>query len=100
VLVKGGHLLDDSGSDGFNQAVDICYSTKSDEFVEISGPRIVTKNTHGTGCTLSAAIASCLALGDDPIQAMKKAKRYITEALRNSISIGVRGTLNHLIQIK
>ena len=51
-------------------------------------PRIATANTHGTGCTLSAAIAARLALGDALPEAVRGAKLYLTEAIRGSYSVG------------
>jgi hydroxymethylpyrimidine/phosphomethylpyrimidine kinase len=78
VLIKGGHL---KGS-----AMDLFYDGK--KFTALNAPRIVTKNTHGTGCTLSAAIAANLAKGQNIVAAVTHAKRYITDALRHSYRIG------------
>lgn len=78
VLIKGGHL---KGS-----AMDLFYDGK--KFTALNAPRIVTKNTHGTGCTLSAAIAANLAKGQDIVAAVTNAKSYITDALRHSYRIG------------
>ncbi|NLZ49767.1 MAG: bifunctional hydroxymethylpyrimidine kinase/phosphomethylpyrimidine kinase [Clostridiales bacterium] len=78
VLIKGGHA---AGS-----ALDILYNGK--EFYSFEGQRINTKNTHGTGCTLSSAIASNLALGMTMYEAVEKAKRYITGAIEHSLNIG------------
>lgn len=78
VLIKGGHL---KGS-----AMDLFYDGK--KFTALNAPRIVTKNTHGTGCTLSAAIAANLAKGQNIVAAVTNAKRYITDALRHSYRIG------------
>lgn len=86
VLVKGGHLEHD--------ATDILFDGCS--FTYLSARRIGTKNTHGTGCTLSAAIASGLALGCSVAEAVAKAKEYITAAIENSLSIGKGvGPTNH-----
>jgi hydroxymethylpyrimidine/phosphomethylpyrimidine kinase len=61
VLLKGGHLpLDVSGT---KQVTDVLYDSENDAFFEISNPFVDTKNTHGTGCTLSAALAGELAKG-------------------------------------
>lgn len=87
VLVKGGHL---PGK--------VCRDLLFDgsEFAEFSSPRLNTLNTHGTGCTLSAAIAACLALGLEPRAAAGEAVRYVAGAIRNSFSLGGgRGPLNH-----
>ena len=78
VLLKGGHLEDDS--------VDIFFDGQ--EFTYFTSIRIATKNTHGTGCTLSSAITANLALGYSLNQAISLAKEYITIAIQNSLSIG------------
>ncbi|MDR3258369.1 MAG: bifunctional hydroxymethylpyrimidine kinase/phosphomethylpyrimidine kinase [Fusobacteriaceae bacterium] len=78
VLVKGGHAEGD--------AVDVLYD--GNEFRHFSAPRINTKNTHGTGCTYSSAIASNLALGLTVTEAVDKAKQYVTTAIEHSLSIG------------
>jgi hydroxymethylpyrimidine/phosphomethylpyrimidine kinase len=87
VLIKGGHLA-------AAPATDLLYDGKV--FTEIPGEFIDTKNTHGTGCTYSAAIAAHLALGKDLVSAVRSAKTYITEAIRHSLSIGHgQGPTNH-----
>lgn len=78
VIVKGGHLSGD--------ATDIIFDGTS--FTELSAERIDTKNTHGTGCTYSAAITAYLALGVPPLEAIERAKIWLTEAIRASYSIG------------
>lgn len=78
VLIKGGHLE--------GNATDILYD--GIEFTHFIQERIPTKNTHGTGCTLSSAIASNLALGDSIVDAVKKAKSYITCAIEHSLNLG------------
>jgi hydroxymethylpyrimidine/phosphomethylpyrimidine kinase len=86
VLVKGGH--------GKGNATDL-YAA-SDGFQEFSAPRIDTANTHGTGCTLSAAIAAELAKGAEICDAIARAKRFVTEAIRTNPSLGRGvGPLNH-----
>lgn len=90
VLVKGGH--------GREDALDILYD--GSDFLEYSSERIQTRNTHGTGCTYSAAIAANLALGHELKEAVAIAKRYITAAIRNSFDLGKGiGPLNHFVQI-
>lgn len=79
VLIKGGHL--DS-----ERAIDVFYDGAT--FVEIEDVRIDTQDTHGTGCTLAAAIAARLAHGDDILEAVQAAKRFVTGAIRRSIRIG------------
>jgi hydroxymethylpyrimidine/phosphomethylpyrimidine kinase len=80
VLVKGGHLAGDP--------TDVLYDAERDEATELRGERIETRHTHGTGCTLSAAIAARLALGDDVPSAVAFAKRYTTEAIRHGLPLG------------
>ncbi len=89
ILVKGGHLTDCADDLLFNQGRLRWYSA----------PRIDTENTHGTGCTLSSAIASCLALGLELEEAVAQAKEYITGALRHDPRLGHGcGPLNHCWQ--
>ena len=78
VLLKGGHLEGDS--------TDILYDGQ--EFSYFPSVRINTKNTHGTGCTLSSAIASHLALGYEVKEAVARSKEYITTAIMYSLAIG------------
>ncbi|MDR0623331.1 MAG: bifunctional hydroxymethylpyrimidine kinase/phosphomethylpyrimidine kinase [Treponema sp.] len=88
VLIKGGHR---SGSG----AEDLFYS--GGKAVWLQAERINTKNTHGTGCTLSAAIASRLALGDTVEAAVRAAKAYITQAIADSYAVGKgAGPVGHL----
>lgn len=82
VLVKGGHLAGD-------QAVDILFDGWSME--TFTTERVQTSNTHGTGCTLSSAIAAYLALGHNLPAAILAAKAYLTEALRRSRDLHVGG---------
>ena len=79
VLIKGGHLED--------RPCDVLV-TKDKEVFFYDNERINTKNTHGTGCTLSSAIASNLALGYPIEKAVDNAKKFITDAIRNSLDIG------------
>jgi hydroxymethylpyrimidine/phosphomethylpyrimidine kinase len=88
VLVKGGHL------ELTSQSIDILYDGRN--FYDFSSPRIETENTHGTGCTYSAAICAGLAKGLDVIEAIKQAKYYVTEAIRGAFNLGKgHGPLNH-----
>ncbi|KTD27067.1 MULTISPECIES: bifunctional hydroxymethylpyrimidine kinase/phosphomethylpyrimidine kinase [Legionella] len=73
VLLKGGHAKDLDSND--------LLLSKQGEKYWLGSPRIDSKNTHGTGCTLSAAIASCLALGFDMLSACQMAKSYIFQAI-------------------
>jgi hydroxymethylpyrimidine/phosphomethylpyrimidine kinase len=78
VLVKGGHS---AGS-----ALDVLFDGQ--RFVHFDAPRVDTKNTHGTGCTYSSAIASNLALGMEIPQAIERAKAYVTTAIQHALPIG------------
>ena len=92
VLIKGGHL--DKSSD----AIDVLYD--GDDFHEFKSARIETKNTHGTGCTYSAAICAGLAKGYPTVKAVKEAKDYVTFAIQNSFDLGSgHGPLNHFWKI-
>jgi hydroxymethylpyrimidine/phosphomethylpyrimidine kinase len=78
VVIKGGHQA--------GQPDELVFDGV--EFTLLPGERVSTANTHGTGCTFSAAIAAGLALGRPPLEAIAEAKRYVTEALRTSYPIG------------
>jgi hydroxymethylpyrimidine/phosphomethylpyrimidine kinase len=120
VLVKGGHLEIASPEPALNdeirllryarndksegarndigKAVDILYT--DGEFYTFESERIDTRNTHGTGCTYSAAIASELAKGRSLYNAVKRAKDFITSAIKNSIEIGKgRGPTNPIAEL-
>jgi hydroxymethylpyrimidine/phosphomethylpyrimidine kinase len=89
VLLKGGHLHGDV-------AIDLLHD--GDQMIELSAQRVETKNTHGTGCTLSAAIAALLAQGIDVPTAARRAKDYLTEALRQADRLEVgsgHGPVHH-----
>lgn len=87
VLVKGGHLQGD--------ALDLLY-LESGEAREFSAPRIETRHTHGTGCTYSAAITAELAKGTALVEAVSRAKTFVTEAIRTNPGLGRgSGPLNH-----
>ena len=77
-VVKGGHAI--------GNALDVLFDGKQIHHFETE--RISTKNTHGTGCTFSSAIASQLALGADIYKAVEKAKVYVTTAIMHSLAIG------------
>ena len=88
VLIKGGHL------DRALDAVDILYDGR--EYYEYRASRIDTGNTHGTGCTYSAAVCAYLARGIPVFEAVKEAKDYVTRAIENSFDLGHgHGPLNH-----
>jgi hydroxymethylpyrimidine/phosphomethylpyrimidine kinase len=86
VLVKGGHLP--------GAAVDVLLDGGG--WYEYSAERIDTRHTHGTGCTYSAAIAACLALGMPLPAAVRRAKDFLTEAIRTNPGLGAgAGPVNH-----
>ncbi|MEY5098332.1 MAG: hypothetical protein RJA36_1051 [Pseudomonadota bacterium] len=93
VLLKGGHL-------GGEQLTDLLAlpAQPADRWLRLSGPRIATRNSHGTGCTLSSAIAAQLALGLELAEAVKAAHAYIRGALAAGAEVRTgqgHGPLNH-----
>jgi len=87
VLIKGGHRKGPEATD---------YWYDGDRFWEFSAPRIPTQNTHGTGCTYSAAIATYLGMGLDIEKAIRQAKEYLNGAIKHSFAFGQGyGPLNH-----
>jgi hydroxymethylpyrimidine/phosphomethylpyrimidine kinase len=89
VYLKGGHL---PGGD----AIDLLHD--GDRMIELSAPRVDTKNTHGTGCTLSAALAALIPQSDDVPAAARRAKRYLTGAIERSGDLAVgkgHGPVHH-----
>ncbi|MGO4716421.1 bifunctional hydroxymethylpyrimidine kinase/phosphomethylpyrimidine kinase [Bradyrhizobium sp. 2TAF24] len=72
VLIKGGH---GTGAESTDYLIDASGTTR------LAAPRIATRNTHGTGCSLSSAIAAGLARGEDRLTAVRRAKDYITAAI-------------------
>jgi len=89
VFLKGGHLPG-------NMAIDLLHD--GDQMIEMASQRIETKNTHGTGCTLSAALAALLPQLDDVPEAARRAKEYLTEAIRQADTLHVgegHGPVHH-----
>lgn len=78
VVIKGGHLE--------GRAVDLLFDGVS--FETLDAPRLNQRNTHGTGCTFSAALATLLAEGHQITEAVKKAKKFITRAIATGLDIG------------
>lgn len=88
VLVKGG------GMPGELRGVDVWFDGK--QLLTLTTETIETTDTHGTGCTLSAAIAANLALGKDKLTAVRDGKAYVTQALKHSLRIGKgQGPVGH-----
>ena len=90
VLVKGGHLE--------NSADDYLYDGK--QGIWLPGTRIQTQHTHGTGCTLSSALASNLAKGLSLVEAVKASKQYVTTAIEHGIALGHgHGPTHHFVEL-
>ncbi|MEE8398249.1 MAG: bifunctional hydroxymethylpyrimidine kinase/phosphomethylpyrimidine kinase [Desulfobacterales bacterium] len=79
VVIKGGDLESD-------HATDLLYD--GSQFRTLNSPKIVTSNTHGTGCTFSSAIAAHMARGKDFFDATAAAKTYVTGAIKHALAIG------------
>lgn len=87
VIVKGGHMGGDTSDD-------LVFDGRS--FEVLSGRRIDTLHTHGTGCTFSAAIAACLARGLAPLEAAREARVYLQGAIEHAEPLGAgHGPVNH-----
>ncbi len=91
VLVKGGH------AEG-PESIDVAWV--GGRTVEITGPRLATRSTHGTGCTLSSAIAANLAKGVDDEEALRDARQFVEGAIRHAPGIGTgHGPLEHMWRV-
>jgi hydroxymethylpyrimidine kinase/phosphomethylpyrimidine kinase len=88
VLIKGGHITSDENEDYSSKmdVADILYDGKSFETFEEK--RVKTEKVHGTGCIYSAAIATELANGNDLMNSITNAKKFVTEILKNPLSLG------------
>jgi hydroxymethylpyrimidine/phosphomethylpyrimidine kinase len=82
VLIKGGHLPGSKRSG----AIDILYDGK--KYYELSACWVDTKDTHGTGCTFASVLAAEIARGENMVAAAQKAKKMVTDAIKNSLKIG------------
>ncbi len=82
VLVTGGHLHDDGSSAD-------CLLVEGEEPVWLESPRLTSRNTHGTGCVLSAAICAELARGMEPAHACVAAKHFVEHAIAAGVALGV-----------
>lgn len=94
VFLKGGHLSD-------YDLIDYFYNGPTGEILSMSSERVSTKNTHGTGCTLSSALASFLAKGAPLAIAALNAKRYISSAIESGAQYDIghgHGPVNHFFQ--
>jgi hydroxymethylpyrimidine/phosphomethylpyrimidine kinase len=93
VVLKGGRL------DIEGQAIDVLWG--EGKLLLLRSPRLSAGNTHGAGCTFASAIAACLAKGMAPPAAARRAKKYVTEAIRSGPSIGSgRGPADHLAGVR
>ncbi len=89
-VVKGGHAHDD--------VTDVYFD--GDRLVELTGERVATQNTHGSGCVFSAAIAALLARGEDPLAAVRAAKVFIARAIEESLELGAgHGPVNPMFGV-
>ena len=96
VLLKAGHLTDAT-------VMDLFYNAENDTFTELPSERITTPNTHGTGCTLSSALAAMLASGHDLTTAARMAKEYINGAIVSGARYGIghgHGPVDHFFRWK
>ncbi len=87
VIVKGGHIPGD-------EVVDVVFDGET--FTDLRGPRVESRNTHGTGCTFAAALAANLARGETLVEAARRAKAYVEGAIRAGFPVGRGvGVLDH-----
>ena len=94
ILIKGGHLEE-------RKSTDLLYLTEEDRFVILEAERIDSRNNHGTGCTLSSAIAAYISRGSQIEDAVKKAKTYIQNAIRAGAAYKIgqgHGPVHHFFQ--
>jgi hydroxymethylpyrimidine/phosphomethylpyrimidine kinase len=94
VLIKGGHLEE-------SISTDLLYLTEEDRFVILEAERIASTNNHGTGCTLSSAIAAYMAKGNDIENAADKAKTFIHHAIRAGAAYKIghgHGPVHHFFE--
>ena len=95
VLLKAGHLKND-------ELIDVFYNRETDELVELSAYRVDTRNTHGTGCTLSSAFAAQLAKGLSLTEAARAAKAYINAAIIHGANLIIghgHGPVHHFYKL-
>ena len=95
VLLKAGHLIED-------RLVDYFYDIETRTMLELPSERITTRNTHGTGCTMSSAFAALLAQGKTLQQAATGAKDYVANAIRSGADYEIghgHGPVNHFYKL-
>ncbi|MBQ0050203.1 MAG: bifunctional hydroxymethylpyrimidine kinase/phosphomethylpyrimidine kinase [Bacteroidales bacterium] len=96
VLLKAGHLVAD-------ELVDYFYNAETKEMVSMASKRVETNNTHGTGCTLSSAVAALLARGHQLTEAVQLAKGYIHDAIVSGADYRIgkgHGPVDHFCRVK
>ena len=94
ILIKGGHMVE-------SKSTDLLYLTEEDRFVRLEADRIDSRNNHGTGCTLSSAIAAHMAKGSDIEEAVNKAKTFIQNAIRAGAAYNIghgHGPVHHFFE--
>ena len=94
VLIKGGHLEESTSTD-------LLYLTEEDRFVILEAERVDSRNNHGTGCTLSSAIAAYISRGSQIEDAVRKAKTYIQNAIRAGAAYKIghgHGPVHHFFE--
>lgn len=97
IYVKGGHLpSSQSVEDSSSKMVDVLYESSSGQFTTFERPRHNSKNTHGTGCTLSAAMCAYIAQGNSIVDAVRLAGDYVSRAIALAFPLGSgNGPVNH-----
>ena len=94
ILIKGGHGAE-------SNSTDLLYLTEEDRFVSLEAERVDSRNNHGTGCTLSSAIAANMARGSDIEEAVNKAKTFISNAIRAGAAYKIgqgHGPVHHFFE--
>ena len=94
ILIKGGHMAE-------SKSTDLLYLTEEDRFVRLEADRIDSRNNHGTGCTLSSAIAAHMARGNDIEEAVNKSKTFIQNAIRAGAAYNIghgHGPVHHFFE--
>jgi hydroxymethylpyrimidine/phosphomethylpyrimidine kinase len=94
ILIKGGHRKE-------NKSTDLLYLAEKNRFVRLEADRIETRNSHGTGCTLSSAIASYMAKGNDIEAAVHQAKAFMNHAIKAGAGYKIgqgHGPVHHFFQ--
>lgn len=98
VVITGGHAVEDTAG----RTVDVLAEARTGEVVVLEAPRIETRNTHGSGCTFASAVAARLALGHDPVAAVRGARGWVHAAITASADwdLGAgHGPLDHRVPV-